>query len=243
MKKITLLLSVLFVTATSYGQVLIGWDVSAIELDDGSHSAPYTIAGVAAANISGGDLTLGSGVNSSTSAGEYGFKISGANEQTTLAGAITENHYIQFTLLADSGFVFNLTSLEINGQTSATGADDIAVMTSVDGFTSGDQIASLSGRHVVGTGDFDTDASGFGSAIDLSGAGYQNLTSLTIRLYGWNTTSSSGTTVIRNLSGDDLVINGTTAVSAVPEPSTYALIFGAAALGFCVYGRRARRDS
>lgn len=244
MKKIALLISALFVTAASYGQTLISWDVSTIELDVG-YTAPYAVAGVAAANVEGGNLTLGSGVNPTTSAAQYGFKVEGGNEQTTLTGAISNNHYIQFTVTAAAGNVLNLSSLDFNGETSATGADDIAVMTSVDGFTSGNQIASLTGRHVVGAGDFDTDASGFGSAISLSASKYQNLSSITFRIYGWNTTSGSGTTYIRNLGGTDadLVINGTTAASAVPEPSTYALIFGAATLGFCVYRRRAKRLS
>ena len=244
MKKIALLISALFLTTASYGQTLISWDVSTIELDVG-YSAPYTVAGTAAANVDGGNLTLGSGVNPTTSAAQYGFKVGGGNEQTTLAGAISNNHYIQFTVTAATGYILNLSSLDFNGETSGTGSDDIAVLTSVDGFTSGNQIASLTGRHVVATGDFDTDASGFGSVISLSASKYQNLSSITFRIYGWNTTSGSGTTYIRNLGGTDadLTINGTTAVSAVPEPSTYALIFGAATLGFVIYRRRSKRVS
>ncbi|MBE35598.1 MAG: hypothetical protein CMI16_08605 [Opitutaceae bacterium] len=245
MKKIILLLPALFLAATSYSQLLISWDVSTIELDVG-YLAPYSVAGAnLEENVNGGDLSLGSGVNPTTSAAQYGFKISTANEQTTLAGAITQNHYIQFTALAQEGFVLNLSSLDFNGETTATGADDIAVMTSVDGFTSGSQIASLTGRSAVGSGDFDTDASGFVSVIDLLASKYQNLSSITFRIYGWNSSGSSGSTYIRNLGGTnaDLTINGTTAASAVPEPSTYPLIFGAATLSYVMYRRCTKRVS
>ncbi|MCP5528912.1 MAG: PEP-CTERM sorting domain-containing protein [Opitutaceae bacterium] len=43
------------------------------------------------------------------------------------------------------------------------------------------------------------------------------------------------------MSGNDLVINGTTALAPVPEPSTYAAILGGAALiGVAVLRRRKR---
>lgn len=239
MKKYTLLLSFLVLPLLSYGQALISWDVAGVHADADLGSAPYTLSGTASANISGGNLTLGAGVNPSAANNQYGFKVSNDNKQTTLAGAISSNHYMQFTATAASGYVFNVTSITIAGESGSTGAADIALMTSVDGFTVGKEIKSVSEKAGV-TGGFDSDASGFG-AINLSGSQYENLSSITFRIYGWNTSGTSGVTYIRNLSGSDLVINGTTAVSAVPEPSTYALIFGAAMLGFCVYRRRTKQ--
>jgi hypothetical protein len=217
MKKIILLLSALVLTAASYGQVLISWDINGVDLDDGSHSAPYTIAGVADANIAGGNLSLSSSVNPTTSAGQYGFKVSETGTPS-LANSITEGYYIQFTVVAALGFDFSISSIEWKGGSTTSGADNIA-----DVGTDGGYDATMS------SGSFDSS--------------YNNLTSITFRVYGWNISGSSGRTNFRSLSGDDLIINGTTAVSAVPEPSTYPLIFGAATLSYVMYRRCTKRVS
>jgi hypothetical protein len=123
----------------------------------------------------------------------------------------------------------------MNGESTGTGAANVAIMSNVAGFTPGNEIASVSSANT--TGGFDTDSSGFGSSITLSGSNYANLSSIIFRIYGWNSTSGSGATYIRNLTGNDLVISGT--VTAVPEPSTYAAILGGVALvGVMVTRRR-----
>ena len=235
MKKIILLLSALVLTAASYGQVLISWDINGVDLDDGSHSAPYTIAGVADANIAGGNLSLSSSVNPTTSAGQYGFKVSETGTPS-LANSITEGYYIQFTVVAALGFDFSISSIEWKGGSTTSGADNIALLSDVKGFTDGNEIAAFAD---VGT-DGGYDATISSGSFDSS---YNNLTSITFRVYGWNISGSSGRTNFRSLSGDDLIINGTTAVSAVPEPSTYPLIFGAATLSYVMYRRCTKRVS
>ena len=95
----------------------------------------------------------------------------------------------------------------MSGQATASGCSDVVLMSSIDGFTAGQEMAASSAANV--TGGFDTDASGFGGPIDLSDARYQNLTgTVSFRLYGWNSTSGSGATYLRNLGGDDLVVHG-----------------------------------
>ena len=244
MKKLTLIISsflLLGVWSQNLNADLIAaWDVNGIDVNDGigvGASPSYSFNSTSSATNASGVLTLGD-VNPSTTASRYGFKISGANTQTDLAGAIANNHYLQFTINIDSGYILNLNNIEINGESTPTGADDIVVMSSVDGFTAGNEIASLTGRNNAGTGDWDTDGSGFGAPIDVSGSQYQGLTgSVSFRVYGYNTGSGAGSTYIRGLSGNDLVVDGTLVLAAIPEPTTF-LMFGAALAGLGLRRRR-----
>ncbi len=193
-------------------EVVAGWDLDGVDLDDGigveSNVPPYTLSSTTS-DVTQVDaqLMLGSGVNPSTTAGQYGFKISSADQTNSLAGAIAAEHYIECALSIDSGYRLNLESIELLGQSSSGGSSNVVLMTSIDGFAAGNEIASAYPANE--TGGFDTDASGFGMPIDLSAVQYQNLTgSVSFRLYGWNSTSGSSPTYIRNLTGLDLVVYG-----------------------------------
>lgn len=225
--------AMMLVSTTSHAAILIGWNVNGVELDAAGWSAPFTYDGITSTGIAGGSLTLGSGVNPSTTVNQYGFKVTAANKQTTLAGAISNQHYIQFTITAATGYVFHLESLMLFGQSSGDGANNVALLSSIAGFEVGKEIALV--NDIAGaTGGFDSDDSGFGP-ITFGGPEYQNLTSVTFRLYGWNTNSGSGVTYIRDLvneslGGMDLVVNGTAVPVDVPEPNRMLLI------GFAVAG-------
>ena len=229
------LLTVILASQITSASVLAGWDVNGIDLDGPSapNSAPYTYSASLGSNISAADLTLSSAVNRSTTSSKYGFKVAGGNEQATLAGAISAGHYFQFTITAAPNFLMNLTSIEMNGESTGNGADQAAFFSSAAGFTAGAELASVIGKRGV-TGGFDTDASGFGAPIDLSGSAYQGVSSATFRFYAWDTVSGTGSTRIRDLTGSDLIINGT--VTAVPEPS--AMVLGL--LGFLSLLKRKR---
>jgi hypothetical protein len=211
--------------------ILAAWDVAGVDVGAGSGvdqvSFPYTMAAATqGTNISEGRLSLGADLPS-TAGGMYGFKFSTTTHQTPLTDAIANDHYIQFTLVAKTGYRFDLLSIEMNGQSGTSGPDDIALMSNMDGFNTGNEIALLTERQGV-TGGWDTDPSGWGDIIELLDLQYQNLTAVTFRIYGWNSsgTASAG---IRNLSGNDLVINGT--VEAIPEPAVLSMI-GLSGLGF-----------
>ena len=210
---------------SSDAAVLAGWEITGIDLDGTTapNSAPYTFGatnGIAAMNVSSADLTLSSAVTSSTSNNQYGFKVPGVNSQTTLTGAISAGNYFQFTIAASAGYVLNLSSIELNAESSATGSNNAAIMSSIAGFTNGSELASVTGKAGV-TGGFDSDGSGFGAPISLAAPAYQGITQATFRFYGWGSTSGAGVTALRNLSGNDLIINGTSAL--VPEPSSALL--------------------
>lgn len=225
----TIFLSLVFVsTNAAHGELITGWDIAGVDVNDDYGPPPFRFdATVSHANASG-QLTLGAGVNPSTTANQYGFKVSGANSQNSLAGAIANDHFLQFAISVDSGYEMDLSSLKIRGQSSNTGSSDIVLMTSVDGFTDGDEIASVSGKNGM-TGGFDTDSSGFGDLIDLTGGQYQGLTgTITFRIYGYGSTSGAGITYLRNLTqggAEDLVLDGEiSALTAVPEPSSMAVL-------------------
>lgn len=208
---------------SAQGQTLSTWDFDGIDLDNLDPANQYKLsAGTTANGIDQADLSLAAGVTHSTASGQYGFRVANAEAQSSLAGAIASGHYLEFTLSAEPGNTLSLTSLEFNGQSAATGADNIALLSSVGGFT---ESAALATRNSIAgvTGGFDTDSSGFGGPIDLSSADFQNIAGVTFRLYGWNTSGSTGSTYFRNLSGDDLVIHGTV---NVPEPATAGLLTG-----------------
>lgn len=214
----------LFVAPFSSADILAAWDMAGVDIESGlgvdNPLFPYTKkASIQGVNIKEGTLTLGADLPSTT-ADMYGFKFSLATHQTSLAGALENDDYIQFALTAEEGYRFDLLSIKMNGQSGTSGPDDIALLSNVDGFSVGNEIATRTGRQGV-TGGWDTDASGWGGLIDLLDPQYQNLITVTFRLYGWNSsgTASAG---IRNLSGNDLMINGT--VESIPEPAVLGII-------------------
>ncbi len=205
------------------GVVVAGWDVAGVDVAAGigieTNGAPYTFrattSGVSHVDAA---LALGPGVTPSTTAGQYGFKIPGAGETNSLDGALAAEHYLEFSITVDRGYQLNLESVEMVGQGTAGGCSNIVLMTSLDGFSAGEEIASA--YPVNDTGGFDTDESGFGGPIDLSASTYQNLSgSIMFRIYGWNSTSGNSPTYIRNLTGDDLMVHGNVvAVSGTGVP-------------------------
>lgn len=213
MNKRVLVVGVLAVVNGVHAGIVAGWDVDGIDVSDGigveTNIAPYAFE--ATTNDIGcvdAAMTLGDGVNPSTGTSQYGFKVLSTDGTNSLAGAVAGNHYIEFSMVINNGYQLDLESIEMNGQASASGCSNVALLCSVDGFVSGQEIAVANTVNV--TGGFDTDASGFGGPIDLSDVRFQNLTGVvSFRLYGWNSASGAGVTYIRNLNSYDLVVYGT----------------------------------
>jgi len=225
-KALSLSLTFLFTGPPAIAQILLGWDVNGIDVEEQlSPGTDYALGSkTTAANVESSNLTLGSGVNPSTTSGQYGFKVSGGHETSSLTEAVNADHFFQFGITATPGYLLNLTSLDLFGQSSGDGADSVALLASTDDFATSATLGSLTG--ISGeTGGFDTDGSGFG-AVDLSG--YANVETVSFRLYGWNTTSGGGITYVRNLNDsslddNDLVINGS--VTPIPElVSTFSVV-------------------
>jgi hypothetical protein len=130
-----------------------------------------------------------------------------------IAGAIANNDFASFTVTANAGMQLNLTSFTMAlGSTgvNANGAGDpttsntssFALHSSVDGFAN--TIGTLSVTAPDGATVWST------GSIDLSGTAFQGLSSVTFRVY--------------------MFVNGSV-VTAVPEPTSFALLGLAAGIG------------
>lgn len=135
------------------------------------------------------------------------------------------SNFFSFTVTAASGFTLSLTDLALktafvdpSGPSGTT-----FVRSSVDGFTS-----DLGSYTQIGT----TNSDFTNRSIDLSGAAYQDLSTITFRIYHYDDTNSATSTgLVHRL--DDVVVNG----NAVPEPASFAL-FGLGGLSMLVRRRR-----
>ena len=131
-----------------------------------------------------------------------------------LAAALADTDVFTVTITANSGFVFNLTSLTFD----YGGSSDVANLTTNAVIHSGGSTvfneAFNVGIATVGAGgNFDT-----GNSADLSGAAFQGISSATFTFAMFDNTNSGSSTN----RWDNIVING--AVVAVPEPSSAALL-------------------
>lgn len=136
--------------------------------------------------------------------------------------------YFSVNLAVESGYTVSINSISFGSRSTSTGPQAAAIYSSTN---------SLGG-------DFGMSALSNNSAW---GKYTPTLTSITgtstieLRIYGYGGTGSANASTI-NWRIDDLRVSGT--VSAVPEPSTYAALAGAAALlGVMVHRRRQRLAS
>lgn len=139
---------------------------------------------------------------------------------TAWTGTAPGTNYFQFTVTPTAGYEFSATSISFGYRATSTGPTSLAIRSSADSYSTSLATATL-------TNDSTWYASG-NLSITLSGLN----SATTFRIYGSGASSAAGTFRV-----DDVVLNGAV-TSAVPEPSTYAAIFGALALVVIVVQRR-----
>lgn len=195
-----------------WGQVtLLAWETNGLSGTTATLGATTT-----ATNIESSTLVRGSGLTASSLSN--GFAASGWNE-TTLAATITAGNYFEVTVEASTGNAVSLNEISFNFRRSSSGPNNLQWHYSLDNVN---YIAIGSAMPASSTA-----SNGFSyGPIDVSAVtDLQNVaagTTIYLRLYGWGASSSGGTGAIGRLSGDDLVVTGTTAPVSSSGPDNPA---------------------
>jgi hypothetical protein len=202
----------------------IAWEVNGV---NAGATNPFPATTISITNITSAALTLGSGVTTSSAANTFG---GSEFNQTSLVDAISGADYIAFSVTVNAGYRLSVSNISFNSGVGSATTFNGALLSGPTGFTSSDSLNTYS---------FST-AGAPAQSVSLSGVtALQSIVgTVEFRLYGWRDTSGTSTFRIRDLSGNDLVITGTT--SPIPEPSAYAALAGLATLGLAATRRRRR---
>lgn len=138
--------------------------------------------------------------------------------------------YSGFSITVDTGYVLNLSSLTFTSLRVGSALPvSISLLTSVNGFASA---AASEGNFSFTTAGTQTVTSIASSAFDALAAGTYEF-----RFYTYG--ASFGTGAQNDPSRiDDIIVSGDVTLAPIPEPSTYAVLVGALALGFVAMKRR-----
>lgn len=221
------------VSQSASAAVLAGWDFSPLT----GSSATSLAATTQADNLTVGNLTRGSGINTPGNPADNAFGGRDVNS-ANFAAAVTGNKFVSLGITADPDYTVSFSDIaSYNIRRANTGA------------TTGQWQYQLGSGSFVDIGSAITwgvnnSASGNTQpAIDLSGiSALQNVaagTTVTFRVVTWGGTAGNGTWYLNDpldTTANDFIINGSVA-EVIPEP-TVALL---GAFGFIVLLRRRRR--
>jgi len=195
--------------------VLAGWDVHALSGGTNNFGASPLVASTAAANLTVGGLTRGSGVGTTGTAASRGW---GGTDwvATSAAAAITAGDVVSFTLTASAGYQLSLGAVSrLDYRRSSAGAVN-GVLQYQLGAGAFVDVASFSYPSTSSAG-------ASVAAVDLSTvAALQNVpagTVVTLRLVNFGASGAGGTWYLfdtLNTTAADLEVSGTVASSGPP---------------------------
>jgi autotransporter-associated beta strand protein len=174
--------------------------------------ASFDYNGAPITNLTVSPIVKAAGITTSSSSGNFR-----ATNWST--GALASDDYIEFSLTAGTGFVIDMTSITFGVGRSGTGTRSWEWKSDVDSYagaistytTVNDGLTNTSG---VLTNP-DANSSWTGNILDLSGAAFDGLSSVTFRLYSYNSKANTGTAGLQG----PLFFSGTL-VADTPTPSS-----------------------
>lgn len=208
MKRIPVMLSSLLLGVCLSQASIISFDFAGS--DPGLHS-PWNTGTTTDPNLSTTGFTLGPGVVGNT--GDDRFNAKSWSEGSSLSLAISGEDYFGFVITPNAGYALNLNSAEVafKLQVSGTGPHDISLMSSVGGFSSGNELQNWTFTSGAHTSSF---------SYDFLSSGYDSISSpVEFRIYGFDASGSGGT-----LSANAFSVGGS--VVPVPEPATWGVFSG-----------------
>ncbi|MCB0755585.1 MAG: lamin tail domain-containing protein [Flavobacteriales bacterium] len=184
--KLLLFLALAILPALSYSQILT-FEFNGLAGSEATASSNSNDPNLGVSTISRGSGLTASGNGNRFNATSWA--------TTSIATAVSGNDYMEFTITPNAGYGFAVTSIAVNFQRSGTGTRELALRSSVDGYTSNiGTNFNITDNTNVQTHTFTVAQSTLSSAV-------------TYRFYGWaEATGGSGGF---EGTGDDIVVNGT----------------------------------
>jgi hypothetical protein len=184
--KLKLLFLTLFCSVIGWGQILT-FDFAGLVGDEATANSNFNDP-----NLTNATISRGAGLTASNNADRYNAT---SWALTSIANAVSGNDYMEFTITPNAGYNFDITSIVISLQRSASGPSAIALRSSVDGYT-----ANLGGEQAIA--DITTT-----QTFTFTFSQTNNSTPVTYRMYMY-AESTAGSGGPGDFAGNDIIVNG-----------------------------------